>query len=479
MPRIVSHTIECLRKYAGMITVEPVLFLYMLGLCLYYPVFQAFTYEKICLATYDQNATVCEAIINRKDVNASVSLNLTEEQLDTMENEVQTHSSYWTMYFNIASTVPSIFICIYMGSWSDSFGRKPAMLAPCIGQFLLVVSVLFSLYYKNSWIGYILIGVFLSGFSGQYAALLMSVFSYLADVTDVKSRSVRVAILEAMVPFGSALGVGFGGYLKDHTNYVTVFSIVASLYVLCGLYVVLVVKDRHVPSPQEPVDQQGGFCEKMCHIEHVRQCLQTTFKRRPHNHRVYIILLNLIMFVQVIIFAGIVDVIWLFFKKVLSWTPSEFGYFSATHAILVMLALLILMPVLKQLMKIHDIAIAIMSSFFRMASLLLLAFTTNAWMAYVSVVINIPAALTPAVIRSVLSKLVASDEQGKMFAFLWHHWRPFATDRCSKHLVWLYMDMKAEPEHDDHYCEGRRTGGMKQLEEDDGDRTMGPDAECM
>jgi PCFT/HCP family folate transporter-like MFS transporter 1/3 len=46
---------------------------------------------------------------------------------------VQTHASYWSLYVTMALSLPAILVSSFLGSWSDSLGRKLPMIVPSVG----------------------------------------------------------------------------------------------------------------------------------------------------------------------------------------------------------------------------------------------------------------------------------------------------------------------------------------------------------
>ncbi|KAG7171944.1 Solute carrier family 46 member 3-like 1 [Homarus americanus] len=114
------------------ITVEPVLFLYMLSVFMLYPALQDLIYTKVCLKDYSKR--ICD---NLHDPVNHVAL-------DT----VQTDSSHWVQGSTIMLAVPSIVTAQFLGSWSDTYGRKIPMLLPPVGPCLLAY---YQLVLSTSW----------------------------------------------------------------------------------------------------------------------------------------------------------------------------------------------------------------------------------------------------------------------------------------------------------------------------------------
>ena len=87
-----------LKKVTGLVTVEPVLFFYMLASFMQYSAFQDLVYQKTCLDNF--NETVCQ------------NLNNITEALDL----VQEQSSHWILGSTIALTIPSIIVANLLGA---------------------------------------------------------------------------------------------------------------------------------------------------------------------------------------------------------------------------------------------------------------------------------------------------------------------------------------------------------------------------
>ena len=106
------------------------------------------------------------------------------------------------------------------GALSDSFGRRPVILASCFG--LCIDFVIMALAPNLAWLflGRIISGVFAGSMSAANA--------YLVDVTLEESRARMFGYLFAAMGFGLAIGPAFGGWLA-------VFGIRAPFWAAAGL----------------------------------------------------------------------------------------------------------------------------------------------------------------------------------------------------------------------------------------------------
>lgn len=120
-----------------------------------------------------------------------------------------------------------------LGSWSDIAGRRPVLLLCSLGftlQALLYILVM----YLRLPVFYFVIGKVISGLFGDSNILMAISYSYVADIIDEKSLTLRLIILEACLGIsGMVAGIIGGEWLKAQ-GYV-IFVIVCSCQVFTSL----------------------------------------------------------------------------------------------------------------------------------------------------------------------------------------------------------------------------------------------------
>ena len=217
------------------ITVEPVLFLYMLSTFSQYALFQDLVYSKVCWAKY--NASVCD---NLHDTVYKVEL-----------DDVQTNSSHWILMSTITLVIPSLLIAIYLGSWSDRFGRKwPVVIPPFGGALSCLVYILIS-FKEDAPVAWILFASSLSGLSGGFVSCIMSCMTYVAAVSTEEKRTVRISRLEAMTFLGGTIGPFVSGSMLQVTGHGYAFCFMMVSYALAVLYAIFLVRDIYDGTEQE------------------------------------------------------------------------------------------------------------------------------------------------------------------------------------------------------------------------------------
>ncbi|PSN50400.1 hypothetical protein C0J52_17048 [Blattella germanica] len=248
------------------ITVEPVLFLYMFATFMHYGIFQDLVYEKVCITSF--NETICK---NLHDPNNSKCLDIVQED-----------SSMWILGSTVALAIPSIVTANFLGSWGDTFGRKLPLLMPSLGGiFSSFVYVWMSLYNLSGPVWPIVIASAISGLFGGFVSCIMAVMSYVSNISSQGSRTARVTVLEAMSFLGGTIGPFAGAALLSVSNHATVFGCICFCHVLLIIYVLACV-------PQvmgtESVNENS-----YCSFVHVRDTLKTCFRRRDGNKRASLI----------------------------------------------------------------------------------------------------------------------------------------------------------------------------------------------
>ena len=242
------------------ITVEPVLFFYMLCNLMSLPLLQQLAFKKICLSKFDD--AICK--------------NLTK----TQEEFVHQKTSKWILYQSVCLTLPSIFASLIFGSWSDKVGRKVILILPSVGSILLYINYILNAVYLSLDVNFLLVGVCISALFGGFATTLLGVFSYISDITDKSQRTLRVAVLESMIFLGGTVGNLIGGVLVDHGGFGAAFGLCLALNVLIILYITFILPESFYP--QE--NQEGNWALVAVH-NHLKASFQVLTKRRPKHQR--------------------------------------------------------------------------------------------------------------------------------------------------------------------------------------------------
>ena len=228
-----SMQIELTSTLRRIVTVEPVIFLYMFGTYL----------QLLTQQLYVYNFFASEQLINTSFPFPNQSFCLTEDVVvnytdNATADDVQAKATHFTLYNTLVNLLFAMFVTTIYGALSDRFGRKPILIVAGLGAtFQGVLTVLFVHFEVNVY--FFILASLISGLSGGYATILSSSFAYVADISSVRWRTLRIGLVEAMIFAGGALGEGAGGYWFNKLN--CSFIPPMLLYIACNFLIVLYV----------------------------------------------------------------------------------------------------------------------------------------------------------------------------------------------------------------------------------------------
>ena len=104
--------------------------------------------------------------------------------------------------------IPPILFTLFIGPWSDRFGRKMLMVMPLTGYIgynaWLLINVLFFDQMRPEW----LMMEVAQYWPGGYMCLFLGTYSYVADNSSKQYRTTRIAIVDFTFFTGMAIGTG-------------------------------------------------------------------------------------------------------------------------------------------------------------------------------------------------------------------------------------------------------------------------------
>lgn len=123
---------------------------------------------------------------------------------------METRTAHWALYINLAGFAVGLFVVTLLGPWSDRGGRRALLAFPSLG-LALQAGVYLAVMYLRLPVGWLLLGRLLSGLSGDFNAVLAGCFAHVGHACDARSRTFRVAVLEACLGVAGMLASVVGG----------------------------------------------------------------------------------------------------------------------------------------------------------------------------------------------------------------------------------------------------------------------------
>lgn len=229
--------VDKLKFIISNITVEPMLAGLIIPSMLARIAVQNLNLDKACRVKKEFGNEICDALLNR-------------EANSSYEAEVQMIISNIEAWKSIIQTAVPTILVIFMGAWSDRTGnRKLCILLPIFGEFMVCVTNIASTYFFfeiSLEITMLLEGLF-PAITGGYVMVYLGVFSYISDITDEKTRTFRVGVVNLCMTAGIPIGTALSGILLNLWGYYGIFALSGSIYMMTFLYGYFYLKSNTKP----------------------------------------------------------------------------------------------------------------------------------------------------------------------------------------------------------------------------------------
>lgn len=111
-----------------------------------------------------------------------------------MELIIQPYAAEILMAQQCVQAIVPVLMSLFIGPWSDKYGRKPVIISAMIGYFLTHCMIVISLYvstkmYLTPWL--YVIAYVPSSLLGGNCAFFTGVFCYVSDTSSLKNRGMR------------------------------------------------------------------------------------------------------------------------------------------------------------------------------------------------------------------------------------------------------------------------------------------------
>ncbi|XP_076247991.1 putative peptidoglycan muropeptide transporter SLC46 isoform X2 [Calliopsis andreniformis] len=366
--------------FVSNITVEPMVACYVIPCMLASFATQNLSLEKACRVNLAYSDEVCTALANRNTTGYEAEETAVQQLVAGMQ----------TWKTALTSGLPTIMI-LFIGAWSDRTGlRKPCMLLPIIGEFISSVSMLLCTYFFYE-VPMEVTGVFEAlwpSLTGGWFTMFMGVFSYIADITSVESRTLRIGAANVFLSLGVPIGVAMSGILYLKLGFYGVYSISTVCYVLCFVYGLIVIKEPlrpHLKQTEKTTQKKVSLCKSMSDFfafKHIEETFRVAFKKDRNNRRKRVIVLMIIVMVVIGPLYGEMAVMYLYMRYRYHWNEIMYSMFTTFAMVTNLIGTAISVGVFSHILKIDDAIVGIMSSTSKILAGFVYAFATTDWMIY-------------------------------------------------------------------------------------------------
>ncbi|XP_071483430.1 proton-coupled folate transporter-like [Diadema antillarum] len=329
---------------------------------------------------------------------------------DTLEDKIQQETAVWSLYLYAMSTFPALFTTILVGAISNLAGRKVAMMVPCLGYIVqCVLFLLISYTHLPLWTFFL--AELLQGISGGVALLFAGAHAYIADTTEKRQRTLRIAVTEGVYFFGNGAIQISNGYLISSFGYESSYWFSLVLLILAFLY---------ATSPFlliETVDEETKVRTKSTTT--VKQIVCTAcdlFKITEGRRNIKLIAAGSVLLFALISVSGCQSVVVLYgLAKPFCWTPVDVGFYTAVSLILPGVGSLVGGQFVYHFN--NDYWMMHVSLISAMAMSLTTALAKTTPVLYAGLVMGAMSSFIAPLVRGLMSKMVNEHEQVSVFTY--------------------------------------------------------------
>ncbi|CAH0407602.1 unnamed protein product [Chilo suppressalis] len=404
--------IEKIKYVKDNITLEPTLACYVVPRVLSRLATQNMNLDKACRVNMRYGKVVCDALLARNGTQYLKEELVVQEFIAAMES--------WK---NILLTALPSFLILFLGAWSDrTRKRKICILMPIIGELLVCLSNIINVYYFEELPAEVAIffEAFFPAITGSWISTYLGTFSYIGDISSKESRTFRVGVANLCLTAGAPIGSALSGVLLNLIGYYGVFSLSAVLNLFSILYGFYYIKDPEMPVAEKNAQNKSssvwGFLKSFFDVSHVKATLQVAFKKGPNHRRTKSILILASIFFIYGPADGEFIVRYLFTRYRFNWDAMKYSFYNTFYILMHLLGALISISLFSRRWKWDDSVLGLISNVSKVIGALCTGLARNSLEMYIAVAVEMFNATSFTALRSISSKLVTSDELGKMTA---------------------------------------------------------------
>ncbi|KAF8765036.1 Proton-coupled folate transporter like protein [Argiope bruennichi] len=354
--------------------------------------------EKTCLSKYSED--ICGNLKNYTEIKSSVEQAAVNYQL----------------IHTLIQTVPAVIVSLFIGSWSDKYGRKLPLQIALLGAIIEAVLSCICAYYRHSRVEYYFIPAIFMGCMGGGAALLTIVYSYTSESVGHEKRTMKNAFFEIAIGLAKPVGVMAGGWIYNFWGYVAVFAIAA-----CGLFFSLLWFTFMIPETRglDNTDPWTVKAKQFVSCRNVTESFTLKVKQESQSRKKIVLLIISICILHISSSASTAtaEVNYMYAHHQFNWGNTTYSTITSSYLVLTIIALIIITACLKRF-NAADTTIGIIGIISNFTRLVGIGVAWTPIVYHIANVLGLVQGCGPIAGRSCLSKSVANEDLGKVFSLV-------------------------------------------------------------
>ena len=364
---------ECYSLFwkAKIITVEPVVFLYMLGMSFIESFIFQYFFQRYARDQLPQSVVQYDFCITDNYLNTTAG----NSALDSAEN----HAAYLTFLVSLTAFLMTAISTILMGPLTDRFGRRFAIASVNFGSMISSLLMMI-IVYRDLDLYYFIAANLMSSMLGGFGVLFAATYAYIADISSHQTRSLRIGILELMIYISSALTRVLGGIWLSEVdcNFTSLTWAPFICFMLNLLYTLFLLPESVCKVQTQSTEENTGGNK----LKTFWKGILLYFRPRLVTLKLWICL-GVILIVTINATGSVTINTYFYIRQPLKWNPDQIGLYGGYSQITHGLALLLVM-LLALIIGIPDVLLAITGVLCSCLGYLFIAGVTKTWEMYAS-----------------------------------------------------------------------------------------------
>ncbi|NWV53160.1 S46A3 protein, partial [Daphoenositta chrysoptera] len=382
--------------------VEPVIFIYVFASFLTIPLVEQFIYRRLWELEYN-STFVSDSNVSHCEQNKSSPAYIKQKA-------IQEKASVFNMQLDLTRAIPSLIVAFVIVSNGDRQGHKRSLLLPSVGALISGISFTAIAYFSLS-LSVLFAVAFVTGLFGSIATFLGGGFAYIAEEChDEKQKTTRIAVVDLIFGVVSGLAGLSSGYFLRGIGFAWTFVVASLLHVINIIYIVFFLEDTVGISQFQhdtPVSWKELFRETVSGV-------YMLFKTAPYKKRILLIVLLFTFMTYFFTLLGGSSLFTLYeLDEPLCWNEVYIGYGAAASTSVSLTSFLGVYLFSKCL---KDIYIVFIGMFSYIGGMIMVAFAKTTLLMFLVRLPSLFSFMPIPVLRSMLSKVVLTGEQGAVFA---------------------------------------------------------------
>ncbi|KAG5667319.1 hypothetical protein PVAND_015303 [Polypedilum vanderplanki] len=334
---------------------------------------------------------------------------------EKIEEELQPYVAKINVIITFLYTSVPAILQLFLGPWSDKYGRKSVMNLASIGYVLTHTLAAAICYYSDNihplppWI--FIFCYIPVNFLGGFQSMLTAIVCYIKDTCEESKCFYHFTIIEILILFGYFCGILLCSILVELTNAVNIF-IIAAICTFIGAIIVIFFIDESLKEIEKSYNLNS-----ILSCSHIFDMIKTCLIPRALHQRSILLSLIFIISLNKFVTDDERNLCYLFERVVYNWTLNDHNFFEATKMLMTVAGTTFAMTVLKNFLKISDLILIAFAIFSNLIDNILRAFAKQSWQVYVISIFSSTRMIVHPLCRSLISSIVLQNEMGKVMSF--------------------------------------------------------------